>query len=110
MIKKTLIGLVVALVVIQFIKPDKNISNDNTYGITTKYDVPAEVNEILKVSCNDCHSNLTRYPWYSNIQPVAWWLDHHVTDGKKHLNFSEFTKRPIAFQNHKLKETVEMVG
>ena len=109
MIKKILIGLVVALIVIQFIKPDKNISNDNTYGISTKYDVPAEVNEILKVSCNDCHSNQTRYPWYSNIQPVTWWLDHHVTDGKKHLNFSEFTKRPIAFQNHKLKETVEMV-
>ena len=109
MIKKILIGLVVAFVVIQFIKPDKNISNDNIYGISKKYEVPAEVNEILKVSCNDCHSNLTRYPWYANVQPVAWWLDHHVTDGKKHLNFSEFTKMPIAFQNHKLKETVEMV-
>jgi hypothetical protein len=109
MIKKILIGLVLVFVVIQFIKPNKNISNDNTYGIATKYDVSAEVNEILKVSCNDCHSNLTRYPWYSNIQPVAWWLDHHVADGKKHLNFSEFTKRPIAFQNHKLKETIEMV-
>ncbi|MGB5361862.1 MAG: heme-binding domain-containing protein [Aureibaculum sp.] len=109
MIKKILMGFVVVLVVIQFIRPDKNISNDETYAIATKYDVPAEVNEILKVACNDCHSNLTKYPWYSNIQPAAWWLDNHVKDGKRHLNFSEFTNMPIAFQNHKLEETVEMV-
>ena len=109
MIKKILIGLLVVFVAIQFIRPEKNVSNDETYGIATKYDVPAEINEILTISCNDCHSNLTRYPWYANVQPVAWWLDDHVTDGKKHLNFSEFTKMPIAFQNHKLEETVEMV-
>jgi len=109
MIKKILIGILIVFIIIQFIRPDKNNSNDETYSIATKYDVPNEVSQILKVTCNDCHSNQTRYPWYSNIQPVAWWLDHHVTDGKKHLNFSEFTKRPIAFQNHKLKETVEMV-
>ena len=109
MIKKILIGLLVVFVAIQFIRPEKNVSNDETYGIATKYDVPAEVNEILTISCNDCHSNLTKYPWYANVQPVAWWLDHHVTDGKKHLNFSDFTKMPIAFQNHKLEETVEMV-
>lgn len=109
MIKKILIGLLVVLVAIQFIRPEKNVSNDDTYGIATKYKVPAEVNEILTISCNDCHSNLTKYPWYANVQPVAWWLDHHVKDGLKHLNFSEFTKMPIAFQNHKLEETVEMV-
>ena len=109
MIKKILIGLLVVFVAIQFIRPEKNVSNDETFGIATKYDVPAEINEILTISCNDCHSNLTRYPWYANVQPVAWWLDHHVTDGKKHLNFSEFTKMPIAFQNHKLEETIEMV-
>jgi len=109
MIKKILIGLLVVLVVIQFIRPEKNVSNDETYGMATKYVVAAEVSEILKVSCNDCHSNQTRYPWYAKVQPVAWWLDNHVTDGKKHLNFSEFTKMPIAIQNHKFEETVEMV-
>jgi hypothetical protein len=43
------------------------------------------------------------------VQPVAWWLNDHVTDGKRHLNFSEFTRIPIAFQNHKLEETIEMI-
>ncbi len=109
MLKKILLGLVLVLVVIQFFRPERNESNDQTYAIATKYTVPQEVDAILKVSCNDCHSNKTEYPWYANVQPVAWWLDEHVVDGKRHLNFSEFTNRPIAIQNHKLEEVIEMV-
>lgn len=109
MIKKILIGLLILLIVIQFIKPEKNDSNDMTYDISKKYEVPAEVDHLLKVSCNDCHSNNTVYPWYSNVQPVAWWLDHHVVDGKRHLNFSEFTSLPLFVQNHKFDETIEML-
>lgn len=109
MAKKVLIGLLAVLVIIQFIKPDRNLSDDQTYSISSKYPVSDNLSHILAVACNDCHSNKTRYPWYSNIQPVAWWLDNHVTDGKRHLNFSEFTKGRIAIQNHKLEEVVEMV-
>ena len=57
MLKKILIGLGILLVIIQFIRPDKNESNDLTNEISTKYEVPAAVNDILQVSCNDCHSN-----------------------------------------------------
>lgn len=109
MIKKILIVLVIAFIAIQFFQPEKNDSNDLTYDIATAYQVPEDVNHLLKVSCNDCHSNKTEYPWYANVQPVAWWLNDHVLDGKKHLNFSTFTKLPIAVQNHKLEETIEMV-
>ncbi|NER10055.1 Haem-binding domain-containing protein [Muriicola jejuensis] len=109
MLKKIGILLLIALVVIQFFRPEKNESNDLTYDISTKYEVPEEVDKILRVSCNDCHSNKTEYPWYAEIQPVGWWLNDHVEDGKRHLNFSELTKRPIAIQNHKFEETVEMV-
>lgn len=109
MLKKILIGLGAVLLIMQFIRPDKNESNDLTYAVSTKYQVPEEVNELLKVSCNDCHSNKTVYPWYGNIQPMAWWIDEHITDGKRHLNFSEFTKRPIAIQYHKFEEIIEEV-
>lgn len=109
MIKKILIGLGGILIIIQFIRPDKNESNDLTYDISTKYEVPGDVNNLMQVSCNDCHSNKTEYPWYANVQPVAWWLDHHVDDGKKHLNFSEFTRIPLFVQNHKFEEIIEMV-
>ncbi len=109
MLKKIVIGLGVVLLLIQFVKPAKNDSNDTTYALSNKYEVPQDVGHLLKVSCNDCHSNTTEYPWYSNIQPVAWWLNNHVTDGKRHLNFSNFTKLPLAVQNHKFEEIVEMV-
>ena len=109
MIKKILWVLLILLVVIQFIRPDKNDSNDTTYDISKKFDVPENVNHLLEVSCNDCHSNKTEFPWYANVQPLAWWIDGHVQDGKRHLNFSEFTNRPLAIQYHKFEETVEMV-
>ncbi len=107
--KKILLGLLAVLVIIQFIKPARNLSNDETYGIATKYQVPEDVNSILKAACNDCHSNQTTYPWYADVQPSAWWLASHVNGGKKHLNYSEFTKLPVAIQNHKFEETIEMV-
>jgi hypothetical protein len=106
---KLLIAFGVLFLGIQAIRPEKNLSNDQTYDISKKYTIPDEVNDILKVACNDCHSNYTRYPWYAEVQPAAWWLASHVNDGKKHLNYSEFLKRPIAVQNHKFEETIEMV-
>jgi hypothetical protein len=106
---KYLVSLILILVVIQFFRPEKNLSNDRTHDISSKYLVPDDVQRILSVACNDCHSNKTDYPWYAEVQPVAWWMNGHVTDGKRHLNFSNFTSRPIAVQNHKFEEVVEMV-
>jgi hypothetical protein len=96
-------------VIIQFIRPSKNQSGDETHSITTRYTVPDEVGSILKVACNDCHTNTTRYPWYSHVQPVGWFLASHVTNGKKHLNLSEFTSRKLAIQHHKFEEIIELV-
>ena len=84
MLKKVLIGLGIVLIIIQFFRPEKNESNDLTYDVSTKYQVPDAISHLLQVSCNDCHSNKTEYPWYANVQPVAWWLNDHVVDGKKH--------------------------
>lgn len=109
MLKKILIGLLVVLVLIQFFRPEKNNSNDLTHDVSTKYKVPEEVSHILRVACNDCHTNKTNYPWYAQIQPVAWWLNDHVTEGKEHLNFSSFTQLPIAVQNHKFEEVIEVI-
>jgi hypothetical protein len=109
MLKKILIGLLVVLVLIQFFRPEKNNSNDLTHDVSTKYKVPEEVSQILRVACNDCHTNKTNYPWYAQIQPVAWWLNDHVSEGKEHLNFSSFTQLPIAVQNHKFEEVIEVI-
>ena len=108
--RKVLLGLLVLLVAIQFIRPAKNQSSEMSVNDISKgYNVPANVNEVLQKACNDCHSNNTVYPWYSNIQPVAWWLDNHIYDGKKELDFSEFTTYSPKKQHHKLEEVIETV-
>jgi hypothetical protein len=108
--KKILLILLAIFIIIQFIRPARNVStavapND----ITMAYAVPANVQQVLKTSCNDCHSNNTAYPWYTNIQPVGWWLQSHVNDGKKHLDFSAFTAYPPKRQHHKMEEVVEQL-
>ncbi|HYE55151.1 MAG TPA: heme-binding domain-containing protein, partial [Chitinophagaceae bacterium] len=54
-------------------------------------------------------SNNTEYPWYTNIQPVGWWMQDHVDVGKKQLNFSEFGTYPAEGQHHKMEEVIEQV-
>jgi hypothetical protein len=91
MIKKAAILLIVLLVAIQFVRPAKNQSTVQLPSdITRVTEVPENVLSLLKVACYDCHSNNTVYPWYNNIQPVYWWMNKHVVNGKKHLNFSTF--------------------
>lgn len=109
MIKKISIAVLIILVIIQFIPYEKNVSNDMQFDISKSYNVPDNVQTLLKGACNDCHSNQSTYPWYSKIEPVGFWLNSHIQDGKKDLNFSAFTKLPLAVQNHKLEEVVEMV-
>lgn len=110
MIRKILIVLLVALVIIQFFRPAKNTATgEQPNAIAKAYPVPQEVADILKVSCNDCHSNNSAYPWYNNIQPVAWWLKNHVDEAKAELNFDEFAAYKPKKAHHKLKEVIEQV-
>lgn len=108
--KKLFIGLVLLLVIIQFIQPEKNIAaTPSKNAIANKYTVPEDVSTILKTSCYDCHSNNTVYPWYSNIQPGAWFMAHHIDEGKRELNFDEFLSYPNRKAAHKLEEVAEVV-
>lgn len=110
MARKIALIAFILFVLIQFFKPRKNISAAaQPASIAARYQVPDQVGSILKRACFDCHSNNTRYPWYSSIQPVAWYLSYHVNDGKKELNFDEFTGYTLKKQEHKLKEVAETV-
>ena len=110
MLKKVFLVVLFAFVVIQFIHPKKNKATGSQVNyIGNVYAVPEDVKIILAKACNDCHTNNTNYPWYTNIQPVDWWMNNHVKDGKKHLNFDEYTNRPLRFQYHKMEEIAEMV-
>ncbi len=111
MFKKILYLLLAALIVIQFIHPKKNkAEGPQPNYIGNAFTIPEDVKPILARACNDCHSNNTTYPWYARFQPVHWWLNNHIIDGKKHLNFDEYTNRSLRYQYHKMEETIEMVN
>jgi len=95
---------------IQFIRPERN--NGNAWGdndLLHYTAVPENVKSILENSCNDCHSNHSEYPWYTNIQPLGFWIQHHINEGKEELNFSEFMQYKPKRQKHKMEEIVEMI-
>lgn len=50
-----------------------------------------QVRAILERSCQDCHSDRTRWPWYSHIAPVSWIVSKHVSDGREMLDLSAST-------------------
>ncbi|WP_245950871.1 heme-binding domain-containing protein [Chitinophaga dinghuensis] len=109
-LKKIFGVLLLLLVAIQFFRPVKNQGRQEyTQDFLHQYQAPPEISDMLKVACYDCHSNNTRYPWYANIQPVAWYLTNHIRDGKKDLNFDEFGSYTPKRQQHKLEEIQSQV-
>ena len=110
MLKKGLLGLLIVLIVAQFFQPPLNIGNaEGAKDISHAVNVPDSVMGILKTACYDCHSDNTNYPWYSKITPVNWWLNSHVNDGKRELNFTIFASYSQKKMNKKLEETAELV-
>ena len=89
-IKKIIIALVfLALAVCQFfVNKDNTSSYESVANFEQKVQLPANVKTIMKANCYDCHSNHTNYPWYANIGAINLILDHHIEEGKEHLNFS----------------------
>jgi hypothetical protein len=108
MIKKILLGVIAFFLVAQLVRPARNSGAiDGPAFIGRKYPVPADVQTVLAKACYDCHSNQTRYPWYTHVQPIGWWLAWHVAEGREHLNFSEFGNYAAKRQAKKLKEITE---
>ena len=109
MIRKILLVLLVALIAIQFIHPARNKAvGAQPNFIGNKYPIPEDVKGILAKACFDCHSNNTRYPWYSKIQPVDWWLTDHIKEGKANFNFDEFLAKTLRYQYNKIHDVAEL--
>jgi len=109
-LKKIGVVLLIALVVAQFFGPEKNDGNlDTVNAFIAETNPPAEVTQILKTTCFDCHSAKTNYPWYNKITPVNYWLDEHIRDGKKHLDFSKWSEYSLKRKEHKMDELYEEV-
>jgi hypothetical protein len=89
----SLLGAAVAAGGIQLIRP--KMTNPPVIAgstLSAQYEVPAEVERVLERACADCHSNRTKWPWYSHVAPASWLLAGHVTDGRRHVNFDDLSE------------------
>ena len=92
-------------VIVQFIRPAKtNPVADPSLAIESHVQVDQKVGAILDRSCADCHSNKTRWPWYSHVAPVSWFVIDHVNTGRSEVNFSEWGQYSREDQNGKLRQ------
>lgn len=82
------LAIVVLLVAIQLVPYGRDHSNPKVVSEPQWPD--KETRAIAVTACYDCHSNQTKYPWYSNIAPFSWWLQNHIDEGRDRLNFSEW--------------------
>ena len=108
--KKILIIIIVAFILIQFFPIDKNnpVATPQLDFLKIK-NTPERTAALIRTSCYDCHSSESKYPYYSNIQPFGWFLKKHIDEGRKELNFSTFANYTKKKQAHKLDEAVEMI-
>lgn len=102
--------LLIVFVTIQFFRPKENKSDAvQTNDLSTLYPIPENVNQIFKKACNDCHTNNTVYPWYSKVQPIAWWLAEHVNEGKAEFNMNEFATFNLRKQYRRISQVADLV-
>ena len=109
---KKIIGLAVVIVFIglQFFVKKDNVSSYESVAVFEKeVQLPENVKKVFKQNCYHCHSNHTVYPWYASIGAVNVVLNHHIEEGKEHLNFSDWSSYPQNRQLHKLAEVYEEV-
>lgn len=98
-------------VLIQFKTVDKTnpeliIEND----FLEMTNAPSEVVELMHEVCYDCHSHSVRYPWYSKIAPVSWWMKGHVDNGLGKSNFAEWSGYSSVEQDSILTRSSRLVG
>jgi cytochrome c553 len=101
-------AFLVLLVVSQAIRPaGTNPPTDAARTLAANVPLPAGAAEVIDRACRDCHSNDTRWPWYSNVAPMSWFLIDHVNDGRRRFNYSRWTDYDAKHQREFLKDACE---
>ncbi len=95
----------------QLYQPARNeaFEQDMTANFTKVYNVPKNVEAILRTSCYDCHSNNTNYPMYCYVQPIGFFMEKHIKEGKENLNFNEWGNYSSRKQRNKLDRIVKQI-
>ena len=103
---KVVAGLAVAVLLsIQLVQPEKtNPQSDPHASFEAVAHPPHRVASTLRRACGDCHSNETRWPWYSRISPVSWLIAKDVQQGRTHFNLSAWNQREAGQEAPEIRE------
>jgi hypothetical protein len=108
--RRVVLGAIGLAVVIQAYRPSRtNPPIDPKQEITAAMAVAPDVRPILSRSCDDCHSNRTVWPWYSEVAPISWGVISDVSDGRSHMDFSEWGTYPAYKRKDLLNDVCKMV-
>lgn len=106
--KRIVVIVLVILVGIQLIRIDRSaVVSAPENDILSLHPASESVQATLKSACYDCHSNESKYPWYSQVAPISWLIGHHIEEGREHLNFSTWGEYSAERKAHKAEECVE---
>ncbi len=109
-IKWILIVIVCLFILIQVKRPARtNPAVDESQTIFARTQMTPQVAAIFNRSCVDCHSNKTVWPWYTNVEPISWFIVDHVNTGRKNMNLSEWGKLDSGRQDRKLRQICDEV-
>ena len=110
LLKWTVIVLVVLFLGIQLMRPARsNPPVDESQTIEARTQMTPQVKAIFERSCNDCHSNKTVWPWYTNVAPISWWIVGHINEARQLMNLSEWGKLDRDRQDRKLRQICDEV-
>jgi hypothetical protein len=108
--KRIVVGFIVVLLFIQLFRIDTtNPKSDPAQDFIYVTKPEKVVADILTRACYDCHSNNSKYPWYSQVAPISWWLKNHINEGREELNFSLWAGFSPKKKDRKMEEAIELV-
>ena len=108
-IKITCVVLAAGILGIQAMRPERtNPVSPPERHLASRLPMTLEAAAVFDRSCRDCHSNETRWPWYSEIAPTSWFVANHVNHARSHLNISEWDRYEPGKAAHHLEEMCEM--
>ena len=90
-LKQAAIVFVILFAAAQLVRPERtNPPIDVSRTFQAHVGTASGLVAVLDRACNECHSNETVWPWYTQIAPVSWLMARGVTEGRKAVNFSEW--------------------
>ncbi len=106
--KKVLYILIALIVIAQFIRPSRIAEPvDPATDLIAMTKPDAEVAQMLRTSCYDCHSGQPRYPWYFAITPVNWWLNDHINEARDNFDATTWGSVQGYDRDHQAKDAME---